>query len=236
LHLALRITFANQVANFCEHIGADGTRVLRVVGLDHRIGGEFLEPSVGFGGSCLSKDARALRAAAKQVGYDLSLATEILETNESQADRVVEKLAHRLGGLDGTTIALLGLAFKANTDDVRDSPAFRIAARLRARSAVVRGWDPSESARRHAVDERAGDRMTQGEVADEPLEALRGADACVVVTDWRDIKDIDWESAARIMRGRFVLDGRNILEPARIQRTGLVYEGTGRMSRGLLRA
>lgn len=240
LALAIRITLANEIGNFCEESAADATQVMKGVGADRRIGPSFLKPGVGFGGSCFDKDIRAVRAVARaDAGLDLSLVDTVISTNEGQVERVVEKLERRLGALEGTNIAILGLAFKPKTDDLRGGPAFTLATRLRRRGANLRAWDPEPGARERAArNHREGaepETMSTAELARSALEAVAEADAVVLATEWEQFGEIDWCEAAQAMRGTLVIDGRNHLDPEAVRAAGLEYEGTGRESRGLLR-
>jgi UDPglucose 6-dehydrogenase len=237
--LATRISFANVMANICEEVNADVETVMEGIGLDVRIGKRFLEPGVGFGGSCLVKDVRALRSLAKDVKTDLRLADAVLGANEYQIDRVVQKLDRRLRGLDGAHVALLGLAFKPNTDDLRSSPAFALANALRKSKATLRAWDPERRALARAksnwITRNKDEGLAPEEIATSPYDAMTDAHAVVVVTAWDDFKDIDWHEAASVMAGTLVIDGRNHLSPKSVRTAGLEYEGTGRESRGLHR-
>jgi UDPglucose 6-dehydrogenase len=239
--LALRISFVNQIANLCEELDADVATVMKGIGLDHRIGTHFLRPGIGFGGSCLLKDVKALSAAAHLAGADLTLGDALIAVNECQVDRVVRKLLRRFGSLKGRTIALLGLAFKAKTNDIRSGSAFELALRLRHHGAVIRAFDPDPLACEQAVG-NAAERATRrewiapDELAKDALDALQGAHACVLVTEWSDFQQIDWEAAKGVMSGDLVIDGRNALDAAAVRDAGLTYEGTGRESAGLWRA
>src|SRR5580693_919503 len=175
--LATKISFINEIANVCEETGADVLEVARGMGLDHRIGGHFLRPGIGFGGSCFPKDVSALKQLAGNSGYHFQLLTAVIEVNELQKRRVIGKLQKHLGSLVGTTIALLGLAFKANTDDMREASSLVLAARLQADGAKVRAYDP-------VAGEEARTLLQGVELADSTLDALRGADAAVIVTEW----------------------------------------------------
>jgi UDPglucose 6-dehydrogenase len=240
-HLALRISFANQIANVCEELGADVRTVMDGIGLDKRIGRQFLDPGLGFGGSCLTKDVQALRAVAHRTGQRLTLADTLLDVNEDQPERAVRKLFRHLGSLEGRTIALLGLAFKPQTDDIRCGSAFALAHRLRHHQAIVRAFDPDPDACRRAVAqaERKGvvaDWIEPSELAEDALDAVRGADACVLVTEWDCFVGLDWTEIAAAMSGTLIVDGRNALDADRVRMAGLTYEGTGRESAGLWRA
>jgi len=239
LHLAARISFANEIGNLCEELDADVREVMQGVGADTRIGQDFLEPGVGFGGSCFDKDVRALNTVAKDDGgMELTFVPTVLGINEGQIERVVAKLERRIESLAGAHIAILGLAFKPETDDLRNGPAFELAHALRDRGATLRAWDHEERARKRALANHLDGRnegMSGDELVESVLEALQGSDAAVIVTAWPELREIDWHAAADAMRGRLVIDGRNHLDPDTIRNAGLEYEGTGRESRGLNR-
>jgi UDPglucose 6-dehydrogenase len=219
--LATKISFINEIANVCEETGADVLEVARGMGLDDRIGTHFLKPGIGFGGSCFPKDVSALKQLAGNSGYHFQLLTAVIEVNELQKRRVIGKLQKHLGSLVGRTVALLGLAFKANTDDMREASSLVLAARLQADGAHVRAYDP-------VAEAEARKLMVGVEFADSALGALEGADACIVVTEWPEFADLDWVRAANAMRGRVVIDGRNFLNPEAVRASGFAYEGIGR--------
>lgn len=236
LHLALRVSYANEMANLCEESGADIKRVMDGVGADRRIGTDFLESGIGFGGSCFEKDIKALRNVASEHDVELSLGDAVLAINSRQIDRTVQKLEQRLGALSGKHVAILGLAFKPDTDDLRGSPAFSLAARLREEGATIRAWDPEPLARARAIRGRANSQrewVHTREVAGSALDALRGADAVVIATQWDEFAALEWSEAARVMTGRLVLDGRNCLSASEVRKVGLQYEGVGREGVGL---
>jgi UDPglucose 6-dehydrogenase len=219
--LATKISFINEIANVCEETGADVLEVARGMGLDHRIGEHFLKAGIGYGGSCFPKDVSALKQLAGNSGYHFQLLTAVIEVNELQKRRVMAKLQKHLGSLVGRKVALLGLAFKANTDDMREASSLVLSARLLADGARVHAYDP--------VAEREARRLMTGvEFADSSLAALAGADAAVIVTDWPEFSDLDWARVAEVMDGKLVIDGRNLLDPGRVRGAGLVYEGIGR--------
>jgi UDPglucose 6-dehydrogenase len=238
LYLAARVSYANSIANLCEEVGADVRTVMCGVGADTRIGPKFLEPGAGFGGSCFGKDLRALSYVAAGVGVDTSFAEAVLAVNRAQAARIVMKLERRLDSLQGARVAILGLAFKPGTDDLRGSPAFALATSLRREGATLQAWDPDSLACTRAIDNyhhrrEGGEWMTSEEIADSAIGAMVDADAVVLVTAWPDFGDIDWHDAASVMAGQLVVDGRNALSPDVVGAAGLEYEGTGRRSRGL---
>jgi UDPglucose 6-dehydrogenase len=219
--LATKISFINEIANVCEETGADVLEVARGMGLDHRIGKHFLKPGIGFGGSCFPKDVSALKQLAGNSGYHFQLLTAVIEVNELQKRRVIGKLHKHLGSLVGRKIALLGLAFKPNTDDMREASSLVLAGRLQADGARVRAYDP-------IAENEARKLMVGVEFADCALDALDGADAGVVVTEWPEFGEIDWAVAAQRMAGGLIVDGRNFIDPGAVAAAGLAYEGIGR--------
>jgi UDPglucose 6-dehydrogenase len=219
--LATKISFINEIANVCEEVGADVNEVSRGMGLDERIGPQFLRPGIGYGGSCFPKDVSALKQLAGNSGYHFQLLTAVIEVNELQKRRVISKLQKHLGSLVGREVALLGLAFKPNTDDMREASSLVLAGRLQADGARVRAYDP--------VAEDAARGLMQGvDFSDSALAAIDGADAVVLVTEWPEFADLDWAEVASRMRGDLVIDGRNALDGARVAGAGLAYEGIGR--------
>src|SRR4051812_9147055 len=202
--LATKISFINEIANVCEETGADVVEVARGMGLDDRIGPKFLQAGIGFGGSCFPKDVAALKQLAGNSGYHFQLLNSVIEVNELQKRRVIAKLQKHLGSLVGKDIGLLGLAFKANTDDMREASSLVLASRLLAEGAEVRAWDPvADTEARHLI---SGVRF-----ATDALDACREADAVVLVTEWNEFKELDWSEVADAMRGDLVVDGRNAL-------------------------
>jgi UDPglucose 6-dehydrogenase len=219
--LATKISFINEIANVCEETGADVVEVARGMGLDDRIGPKFLQAGIGFGGSCFPKDVDALKQLAGNSGYHFQLLTAVIEVNELQKRRVIGKLHKHLGGLVGKRVALLGLAFKPNTDDMREASSLVLSARLNADGATVSAYDP-------VAEEQARKLVTGITFADSPLTAVRDADAVVLVTEWSELLALDWREVADAMSGNLVIDGRNALQPDVIRAAGLSYEGIGR--------
>ena len=217
--LMTRISFINEIANVCEATGADVVRVAEGVGLDRRIGPSFLRAGIGYGGSCFPKDSLALKQLAANSGYHFQLLAAVIEVNELQKRRVIGKLERRLGELRGKKIALLGLAFKPGTDDMREAPSLVLAARLRAEGAELTAWDPVADGKAH---------LDGVHLARSPLEALDGADAAVVVTEWPELREVDWTEAGKRMRNPLLIDGRNMLDPHAMREHGFEYEGMGR--------
>jgi UDPglucose 6-dehydrogenase len=223
--LATKISFINEIANVCEETGADVVEVARGMGLDDRIGPKFLNAGIGFGGSCFPKDVQALKQLAGNTGYHFQLLNSVIEVNELQKRRVVAKLFKHLdGSLVGKEIALLGLAFKPNTDDMREASSLVLSARLLADGARIRAYDP-------VAEEEARKLISGVEFAPSALEAATGADAVVLVTEWPEFAALDLTQLVSRMRGNLLVDGRNFLEPDRVRAAGLVYEGVGRPAR-----
>jgi UDPglucose 6-dehydrogenase len=219
--LATKISFINEIANVCEETGADVTEVARGMGLDERIGSSFLRAGIGYGGSCFPKDVSALKQLAGNTGYHFQLLTSVIEVNELQKRRVVQKLEKHLGSLVGKRIALLGLAFKPNTDDMREASSLVLSARLQGEGAEVRAYDP-------IAEERAAELLPAVELADSAEAALAGADAAVLVTEWPEFAELDWTALAREMNTAVLVDGRNFLDSATLRAAGFTYEGIGR--------
>lgn len=222
--LATKISFINEIANVCEETGADVVEVAKGMGLDDRIGPKFLNAGIGFGGSCFPKDVTALKQLAGNSGYHFQLLNSVIEVNELQKRRVIGKLEKYLGSLVGKRIALLGLAFKPNTDDMREASSLVLAARLQAAGATVVAHDPI-----------AGDiarPMLRGvTLADDPLAAVADADAVVLVTEWQEFRDLDLTELRAAMAGDVLIDGRNALDGTAATAAGFRYEGVGRRPR-----
>jgi UDPglucose 6-dehydrogenase len=222
--LATKLTFINTMAGLCEAVGADVMDLVLGVGYDKRIGFEFLRPGPGWGGSCLPKDTSALVAIAKSAGYDVSIVRGAISGNQEQMQRVVDKIAHAVGGqLEGRTIAALGLSFKANTGDRRDSPAISITKKLVDAGAVVRAFDPTVS----AGDAGAAD-LAHLEVFDSPYDAARGAHAVALLTEWQEFRWLDYSRIRELMAVPSIVDARNLLESGPLHRLGFSYAGIGR--------
>ncbi|MCO5316022.1 MAG: UDP-glucose/GDP-mannose dehydrogenase family protein [Solirubrobacterales bacterium] len=224
-YLATRISFINEIANVCEEVGADVVEVARGMGMDRRIGPQFLRPGIGFGGSCFPKDVNALKLLAGNSGYHFQLLNSVIEVNELQKRRVVNKLRARLGSLVDRKIALLGLAFKPETDDMREASSLVLAARLMGEGANVVAYDP-------VAMERARTLLPGVEMKEKPEDALTGADAVVLVTEWPEFRELDWAGVATGMNHRLMIDGRNFLDPEDLRQAGFSYEGVGRAGTG----
>ncbi|MGH2843949.1 MAG: UDP-glucose dehydrogenase family protein, partial [Solirubrobacteraceae bacterium] len=219
--LATKISFINEIANVCEETGADVLEVARGMGLDARIGSHFLRPGIGYGGSCFPKDVSALKQLAGNSGYHFQLLTAVIEVNELQKRRVIAKLQKHLGSLVGRKVALLGLAFKSQTDDMREASSLVLSARLQGEGAHVRAYDP-------VAQLEARKLMSGVELCGSALEALQDVDAAVLVTEWPEFRELDWQEGARAMRGRVLIDGRNFLDGEAAREAGFQFEGIGR--------
>ncbi|HEV2309106.1 MAG TPA: UDP-glucose/GDP-mannose dehydrogenase family protein, partial [Acidimicrobiia bacterium] len=220
--LAAKVSFVNAIANLCEAVNADVREVTLGMGYDPRIGFEFLHPGPGWGGSCFPKDTAALARTAAGVGEEFPILEAIIDTNREQRDRIVGKLRDAVGGdLSGRTVAVWGLTFKANTNDLRDSPAVDIVRRLLAAGALVRGYDP-------AAGEAAGRLIPGLEVVADPYGVCAGADVLCVLTEWDEFRWLDYERVAGLLPGRSIVDARNVLDPAAMRHLGFAYRGIGR--------
>jgi UDPglucose 6-dehydrogenase len=222
--LATKISFINEIANVCEEVGADVGVVAQGMGLDARIGTHFLRPGIGYGGSCFPKDVKALKQLAGNSGYHFQLLMSVIEVNDLQKRRVVGKLERHLGSLRGTRIALLGLAFKADTDDMREASSLVLASRLRAEGATVVGYDPV------AMPNAGALLGADVELAGSMLEAVTGADAAVIVTEWGEFRQVCSAAIRDAMRTPLLVDGRNLLDPGQARAAGFAYESVGRPS------
>ncbi|HXD59475.1 MAG TPA: UDP binding domain-containing protein, partial [Thermoleophilaceae bacterium] len=209
--------------NVSEELGADVNEVARGMGLDQRIGPQFLRAGIGYGGSCFPKDVSALKQLAGNTGYHFQLLTAVIEVNELQKRRTISKLKKHLGSLVGKDIALLGVAFKPDTDDIREATSLVLAGRLQGEGANVRAYDP-------VAGQRAAGVLGAGvQICDSALEALKGADGAVLVTEWSEFKDLDWANDVKhAMKTPLIVDGRNYLDREAMIAAGFDYEGVGR--------
>jgi len=218
--LATKISFINAIANICDAVGADVKEVALGMGYDGRIGFEFLKPGPGFGGSCLPKDSRALIKVASDHGYDFQLLRGVLDVNDEQHRVIVRKVERLVDGVRDRTIAVWGLAFKPNTDDTRDSPAFAVVELLQDGGARIRGYDPVVGEQTFAtagIDRAAG-----------PIEAAEGADAVLVLTEWNEFRWVDFARLRSVMKTPVIVDARNLLDSHTLRQMGFTYEGVGR--------
>ena len=219
--LAAKISFINEIARICERTDADVKVVSAGMGLDHRIGAQFLDAGIGYGGSCFPKDVKALAAIAEKYDYHPELLHAVMDINRDQRTLAVEKLRECLGSLRGQAIGLLGLSFKPNTDDLREAPSLEIAQALLKRGATVRAYDP-------AAGERARELVPGMEIKRNAYAVARGADAVVLVTEWNEFRQLDLPRIKRSMRRPILVDGRNIYDPDLMRQMGFVYRGIGR--------
>jgi len=220
--LASRISFMNEIANVCEVVGADVDQVRKAIGSDRRIGTSFLFPGVGYGGSCFPKDVKALLKSSSDKGYDFKILHAVEAVNDAQKERLVDKMQAHFTTLEGRTIALWGLAFKPRTDDMREAPAIAIIDRLLERGATVRAYDPEAT---HTARAIFGDRIT---LCDRSYEALTGADALAIVTEWNEFREPDFEKMRNGLKTPIVFDGRNIYSPEHMRALGFTYFSIGR--------
>ncbi|MCK4720848.1 UDP-glucose/GDP-mannose dehydrogenase family protein, partial [bacterium] len=219
--LATKISFINEIANVCEEVGADIGDVARGIGLDTRIGSQFLRAGIGFGGSCFPKDTKALHQHAGSRGYTFTLLNAVIEVNRIQRYRFLAKIRRKLDPLSGKTLGILGLAFKPGTDDIREAPAIDLMRELKRDGARLRATDPKAIA-------NARDLFSSCEYFDDPYEVARDADAIILVTEWPEFMDLDWNKIAGLMNGNVIFDGRNSLDRDKIEALSLRLIGVGR--------
>jgi UDPglucose 6-dehydrogenase len=220
--LAAKISFINAIANVCESAGADVTQVMKGMGLDNRIGGAFLQAGLGYGGSCFPKDVDSLIHTAGRLGYDFKLLKSVVDINRERAGRLVEMIRKVLGPLDDKTVAVLGLAFKPNTDDMREAKSLDVVDQLTAAGASVKAYDPV------AVDNARPLLPSSVTYSASPYDAAQDADAVVLITEWNEFKYLNLERLRGVLRQRIIFDGRNIWEPERMRRLGFEYYSIGR--------
>ncbi len=219
--LATKISFINQMANLAETVGADIHAISKTMGMDGRISPKFLHPGPGYGGSCFPKDTQAVVKIGDKVGIDMSLIRSVIEANDKQKDRMLVKLENLAGDLSGKTIAILGLAFKAETDDIRDTPAFNLVEGILKKDAKIQAHDPQ------AMDNFA--EIYPGiQYCHSEFDALKGADVLVLVTEWNEYRNLNLEKAKKLMKGNRILDTRNLLDIEYVREMGFVYDGVGR--------
>ncbi len=221
--LAMKISFINAVATLCESVGADVDQVREGIGSDSRIGRQFLNPGLGYGGSCFPKDLSAYRAVARECGYDFRLLEEVMRINNEQRERFLRKVRHALWTLKGKRLGVLGLAFKGGTDDVRESPAIAVVRSLISEGCKIQAYDPAAT---DNARELLGDECIQ--YATSALDAAQGADALLVLSDWEEFRAIDLVSLHEALRYPIVIDGRNIFSPAAMAEHGFIYTSVGR--------
>jgi UDPglucose 6-dehydrogenase len=220
--LAAKISFINAIANICEAAGADVSQVMKGMGLDSRIGMQFLQAGLGYGGSCFPKDVDSLIHTASQLGYDFKLLRSVVEINKERAAHLVEMMRKAIGPLEDKTIAVLGLAFKPNTDDMREAKSLEVVRVLHAAGAQIRAYDP-------VAMENAKPLMPEGVVfCESAYEAAAGADGVTLLTEWNEFKYLNLDSLRGLLRRRLIFDARNLYEPERMRRLGFEYYSIGR--------
>ncbi len=219
--LATKITFINEIANLCDAIGCDVHDVARGMGMDNRIGKKFLHPGPGYGGSCFPKDTRALTTVADQFGVETLIVDSVIEANERQRKAMIPKIEKLVGDLSGKKIAVLGLSFKPETDDMRESPAIDIIKELQNRGATVKAFDP-------VAMEEAKHSLPDIEFATDEFDAIEGADVLVFLTEWNQFRALDMEKVKRLLKSPKIADLRNIYEPSDMREMGFEYVGVGR--------
>ncbi len=219
--LATKISFINEMANICERVGADIHMVAKGMGLDHRIGSKFLHPGPGYGGSCFPKDTMAITKIARSAGYTFRIVESVIEVNSLQRDLMMEKIKGLTGNLKGRRIGVLGLAFKPNTDDIRESPAMDIVAKLMAEGAEVSAYDPASM-------ENAKKVMPSVKYCSDTYEVAEGSDALVILTEWNQFRKLDLTKIKKLLKSPKVIDLRNIYEPEAMAKLGFEYVSVGR--------
>ncbi|MDA3938106.1 MAG: UDP-glucose/GDP-mannose dehydrogenase family protein [Spirochaetia bacterium] len=219
--LATKITFINQMANLAETVGADINTIAKTMGMDGRISPKFLHPGPGYGGSCFPKDTMAVVQTGDKFGVDMSLISAVIEANDRQKDRMVAKLEKIVGSFKGKTIAVLGLAFKAETDDIRDTPAFNIVEGILQKGGKIHAHDPQAMDNFEKI-------YPQIQYCHSEFDALKGADAMVLVTEWNEYRNLNLRKAKELMKGSIILDTRNLLDPELAEERGFTYEGVGK--------
>ncbi len=219
--LATKVSFINEIANLAEKVGADVHHVARAMGLDGRISSKFLHPGPGYGGSCFPKDTRSLVSFSREFGVEQRIVSATVEVNEAQTQRMVEKISEAIGGLSGKTVGVLGLSYKPNTDDVRDSPALEIIRRLQASGARVRCFDPQAMA-------TAALELADVTFCDDAYDVAKDSDCLVLATEWNEFRSLDFDRLGTYMTTPVLVDLRNVYVRAEVERLGFRYEGVGR--------
>lgn len=220
--LATKISFINEIANLCEKVGADVNVVAKAMGLDHRIGPKFLHAGPGFGGSCFPKDTKAILKMAEEYGVELNVIRAAVQANENQRRMMFDKIRDNIGSLNGRTIAILGLSFKPNTDDLRDAPSLYIIEALFREGAIIRAYDPAAMDNARAI-------LSEVNFCRDPYDAAKGADALIIVTEWNQFRNLDLDRIKGLLRQPFFFDLRNIYDPERMKKIGFRYFSVGRV-------
>jgi UDPglucose 6-dehydrogenase len=229
--LATKISFMNEIAELCDAAGGDVEQVRLAVGSDERIGMQFLYPGLGFGGSCFPKDLRALVSTGQSLGVKMEVSEAAVRANEGPPEMLLRHMEKDMGGVSGKVIAIWGLAFKPRTDDVREAPALKLIVELVKRGAKIQACDPEALETARESLERGGN-MKDVELFKDEYEAVKGADALVIATEWNEYRSPDLPRVKQLMRGRFLFDGRNVVVPGAVVDAGLRYRGIGRPAQG----
>jgi UDPglucose 6-dehydrogenase len=224
--LATKITFINQMANLAEAVGADIHQVARTMGMDGRISPKFLHPGPGYGGSCFPKDTKAIAQTGDEFGVEMSLIKTVITANEIQKQRMSQKLKKYFDGLEGKTIGILGLAFKQETDDIRETPAESIVKDLLKGGAIIKAHDPKAMNNFSKI-------FPEVYYKDSAYEVAENADALMLITEWNEYRALDLAQVKALMSGKVIIDTRNLLLPEEAQKNGFLYEGVGRMPKEL---
>jgi len=219
--LAMKISYINSIANICEKVGADIKKVAQGIGYDGRIGGDFLDAGVGFGGACLPKDLQAFIGITQKLGYDFELLKVVEKINHQQRELLVNKVRDAVWNIKDKTIGILGLAFKPNTDDMRNAPSIEIIQMLRREEARIKAYDP-------VAIPGAREILKEVTYCKDPYETANGCDALVILTEWEEFRKLDLNKIKRLMKAPIMIDGRNIFEPEKMKRLGFIYRGIGR--------
>jgi len=219
--LAVKISYINAIANICEAVGADVTKVAEGMGFDKRIGRDFLDAGIGYGGYCLPKDVLAFIKIAEEVGYDFELLRAVDKINQQQSRLVVKKARNLLWNLNGKTIGMLGLAFKPNTDDIREAPSIRVIRQLQQEGVKIKAYDPK------AMD-NIRQLLPEIELCQDPYQVAEGSDALVIMTDWDEFKKMDLQKVKELLNQPVIIDGRNMFAPDEMEQLGFMYQGVGR--------
>lgn len=220
--LATKISFINEIANLCEKVGADVNVVAKAMGLDHRIGPKFLHAGPGFGGSCFPKDTKAILKMAEEYGVELNVIKAAVQANENQRRMMFDKIRDNIGSLNGRTIAILGLSFKPNTDDLRDAPSLYIIEAIFREGGIIRAYDPAAMDNARAI-------LPEVKFCRDPYDAAKGADALIIVTEWNQFRNLDLDRIKGLLRQPFFFDLRNIYDPERMRKIGFRYFSVGRV-------
>jgi UDPglucose 6-dehydrogenase len=219
--LTLKISYINAIANVCEKVGADVVKVAEGMGHDRRIGREFLDAGVGYGGYCFPKDLAAFVRIAEEAGYDFELLKAVQKINDAQRELIIKKIRNGLWNLNGKTIGVLGLSYKPNTDDMREAPSIEIIKKLQQEGAGIKAYDPQATENAKAI-------LKDVQYCQSPYEVAEGSDALIIITEWDEFKNLDLSKVRRLLRQPVIIDGRNLLDPYEMKRLGFIYQGVGR--------